>query len=106
MTIIPTSSDDIVSAQYNNQVLISCSTPEEAYDQNSNSQQLMIEWRDKNGGVISSDNNFETRGAQTQLNLTIKSLNRDLNGLYTCFALNTRGSCMKQVMVIGKQSYF
>ena len=105
MTISPMSSQ-VTPTQYNSEVVLSCSTPDDSYDPDSQNQ-LQILWRYSNGTEITSNNYFDVeKVGNTQQSLRIKMLTTDLNGNYICFANNTRDSCTKQVTVIGKSIYF
>ena len=102
MTITPMSSQ-VTPTQYNSEVVMSCSTPDDSYDPDPGSQnQLQILWRHSNGTEITSNNYFDVENVgNTQRRLRIKMLTTNLNGKYVCFAENTRDSCTDQVMVIG-----
>ena len=100
-TMITPTSSPLTPTQYNSEVVMSCSTPEDSYNPDSQNQ-LQILWRHENQTEITSNEYFEvTNIGNTQRNLRIKMLTTDLNGKYICFAENTRASCTNQVVVIG-----
>ena len=81
---------------------ITCSVPQLAYQEND----LQLYWihNDTNTQVSysSSQNVYQDNSSNIETRLEIRNFNTDVNGNYTCFAMNSNSQFQQTIQFIGK----
>ena len=92
----------ITPKSYGEPMTITCSVPQLAYQEND----LQLYWihNDTNTQVSysSSQNVYQDNSSNIETRLEIRNFNTDVNGNYTCFAMNSNSQFQQTIQFIGK----